>query len=291
MWFNWLCPAWFGYSSQAYFGALREGVNVATCAPPTPRNDHNRQRRRWVIEGIFASAHPIFLVAWGRVCSGAWEQSEDATGGTWRRCRCWRGLGIRGYRARVEAGALAAWRVEAPAQSRLLGQQPWRDKRIRCSGTSTRDWANLGVHWGHHQQHHRDRRLSQLIRSAGEQGRLGRGKPAEEGAEKLWRESWVLLGSRWCSLPPSGRTFSLSPWPRAPLDSPWEAILPQTELIGSFAFTPDPLSSLFPFSIMSLAPRPSSAAFLLQSPSSSPLLSFPVPHLALRTQHDLVTAL
>ena len=43
------------------------------------RNDHNRQRRRWVIEGIFASAHPIFLVGLGRVCSGAWEQSEDAT--------------------------------------------------------------------------------------------------------------------------------------------------------------------------------------------------------------------
>lgn len=36
------------------------------------------------------------------------------------------------------AGALEAWRVEAPAQSLFLRPQPWRGKRIRYSGRFTR---------------------------------------------------------------------------------------------------------------------------------------------------------
>lgn len=108
--------------------------------PPTP-NDHNRQRRRLVIEGDLCVCAPYFP----RWCGagllrgvGAKRRRHRGLDNAQARHKA---LGFVGTRARVcesGAGALAAWRVEAPAQPRFLRQQPWRDKRTRCSERFTR---------------------------------------------------------------------------------------------------------------------------------------------------------
>ena len=47
-------------------------------------------------------------------------------------------VGVKAWVWTGSADALPAWRVGAPAQSLLLRRQPWRVKRIRCSGRFTR---------------------------------------------------------------------------------------------------------------------------------------------------------
>lgn len=187
VWFNWLCPAWFGHSSQAYFEALERRCECGPMRRPPP-NDHNRQRRRRVFEGDLCICAPYFP---RRLGAGLFR----GVGAKRRRYRVLdsaqarhKALGFVGTQARVwesGAGALAAWRVEAPAQSRFLGQQPWRDKRIRCSGRFTR----TGRTGSTLRSSPAASRKSQTFSTHSVSGRAGggweEGSPLSEGAEKL----------------------------------------------------------------------------------------------------------
>ena len=187
VWFNWLCPAWFGHSSQAYFEALERRGECGPMRRPPP-NDHNRQRRRWVFEGdlcICALYFPLRLGAGLFRGVGAKRRRHRGLDSAQARHKA---LGFVGTQARVwesGAGALEAWRVEAPAQSRFLRQQPWRDKRIRCSGRFTR----TGRTGSTLRSSPAASRKSQTFSTHSVSGRAGggweEGSPLSEGAEKL----------------------------------------------------------------------------------------------------------
>lgn len=194
MWFNWLCPAWFGYSSQAYFGAL-ERRGECGHMPPTPTTTITARDGRWVIEGSLRLRTLFSLSAWGGSVQGRGSKAKTPPR-TWQCAGAPQGPRIRGYPSKGGEAAQAPWRpwrVEAPAQSRLLRQQPWRDKEDPVQREIHQDWADREYIEVITSSIKENRRLSQLIRSAGEQGRLGReGKPAEGGALRSFEgESWV----------------------------------------------------------------------------------------------------
>lgn len=90
-----------------------------------------------------------------------------------------------------------------------------------------------GVHWGHHQQHQENRGLSQLVRSAGEQGEAGR----REGSEVVWQRRWKL----------------------------WRALREPSALAGCFSFRPNPQTPL------GSLPRLAYKSFLLPASAVHPL--------------------
>lgn len=194
-------------------------------------------------------------------------------------------VGAKGWAWPGGAGARAAWRVGAPAQSLFLRRQPWLGKRTRYSGRFTRTGRTGNTLRSSPVASRRLRTFS--TRSV--RGRAG-GGGMEGGfwgslAGALRDFEGALSGSPRLLLlfvSFSGPTSSSLLDPQAPLGSPCKVILLQAELFGLIAITPDPLTSPFSRHIRQL--HPPSVVFHLFDVLASFVLSFPSSFPALHSE-------